>query len=157
MSQEQLQQMASDLAELEMLDAAMADLEMAKDGMTGGDGLNQVGDRLSGMNALGQGMGMGTNPGDGLGRGRGQGDRPIAADNTSTFNTQVKQQLGPGKAVQEGFGPPNSQTVGESIVEAQAVIEANAAAQAEALSNQKVPRHIERHVRGYLDTFRREE
>src|SRR5690606_34403276 len=107
-----------------------ADLEMAKDGMTSGDGLNQMGDRLSGMNAFGQGMG--NNPGDGLGRGRGQGDRPIAADNTSTFNTQVKQQVGPGKAIQEGFGPPNAQTVGESIIDAQATIEANTAAQAEA-------------------------
>ncbi|WP_152051108.1 hypothetical protein [Tautonia marina] len=152
MSQEQLQQMASDLAELEMLDSAMADLEMAKDGMTGGDGLNQMGDRLSGMNAFGQGMG--NNPGDGLGRGRGQGDRPIAADNTSTFNTQVKQQLGQGKAVQEGFGPPNAQTIGESIIEAQAVTEANTAAQAEALSNQKVPRHIEQHVQSYINSFR---
>jgi hypothetical protein len=152
MSQEQLQQMASDLAELEMLDSAMADLEMAKDGMTGGDGLNQMGDRLSGMNAFGQGMG--SNPGNGLGQGRGQGDRPIAADNTSTFNTQVKQQLGRGKAVQEGFGPPNAQTIGESIIEAQAVTEANTAAQAEALTNQKVPRHIEQHVQSYINSFR---
>jgi hypothetical protein len=154
MSQEQLQQMAGDLAELEMLDAAMADIQSAKDGMTGGDGLNQIGSRLDGMNAFGQGMGMGDGSGQGLGQGRGQGDRPIAADNTSTFNTKVKQQLGPGKAVQEGFGPPNAQTIGESIIEAQAAIEANASAQAEALSNQKVPRHIEQHVQNYLDSFR---
>jgi hypothetical protein len=146
--------MADDLAELEMLDAAMADIQSAKDGMTGGDGLNQIGSRLDGMNAFGQGMGMGDGSGQGLGQGRGQGDRPIAADNTSTFNTKVKQQLGPGKAVQEGFGPPNAQTIGESIIEAQAAIEANASAQAEALSNQKVPRHIEQHVQNYLDSFR---
>jgi hypothetical protein len=120
--------------------------------MTGGEGLNQMGDRLSGMNAFGQGMGM--NNGQGLGRGRGQGDRPIAADDTSTFNTKVRQQLGRGKAIQEGFGPPSSQTIGESIIEAQAAIEANASAQAEALSNQKVPRHIEQHVQSYLDSFR---
>ncbi|RUL89275.1 coiled-coil domain-containing protein [Tautonia sociabilis] len=153
MSQDQLQQMADDLAELELLDSAMADIQAAKDGMTGGDGLNQIGDRLSGMNAFGQGMGMGDG-GGGLGQGRGQGDRPIAADDTSTFNTKVRQQLGRGKAVQEGFGPPNAQTVGESIIEAQATIEANVAAQAEALSNQKVPRHIEQHVQSYLDSFR---
>jgi hypothetical protein len=104
------------------------------------------------MNAFGQGMG--SNPGNGLGQGRGQGDRPIAADNTSTFNTQVKQQLGRGKAVQEGFGPPNAQTIGESIIEAQAVTEANTAAQAEALTNQKVPRHIEQHVQSYINSFR---
>ena len=153
MSEQQLQQMAGELAELETLDAAMADLQMAKDGMTGGDGLNQIGDRLSSMNTFGQGMGNNGN-GQGLGRGRGQGDRPIAEDDTSTFNTRVKQQLGRGKAVQEGFGPPNAQTIGESIIEAQAAIEANSSAAAEALSNQKVPKHIEQHVQSYLDSFR---
>ena len=157
MSQQQLDQMAAEMAELEMLDSAMADLQMAKDGMTGGDGLNQIGDRLDGMNSFGQGMGMGNNTGQGLGRGRGRGDRPIAADDTSTYNTKVDQQLGRGKAVQEGFGPPGAQTVGDSIIEAQATIEANSAAAAEALSNQKVPRHIERQVQNYFDSFRAED
>lgn len=155
MSQEQLQQMANELAELESLDAAMADLQAAKDGMTGGEGLNQLGDRLSGMNGLGEGMGDGS--GQGMGRGRGAGDRPIAPDETSAYNTKVKQQIGKGKAIQEGFGPPGGQTVGESIIEAQATIEASPGVATEALTNQKVPANVKKHVLSYFDEFRREQ
>lgn len=153
MSQEQLEQMASELAELESLDAAMADLQQAKDGMVDGEGLNQMGERLGGMGGFGDGM---NNNGQGLGRGRGQGDRPIAADDTNAYNTRVAQQLGRGKAIQEGFGPPNAQTVGESIIESQATIEAAAGVQAEALSNQKVPANVKKHVLSYFDEFRDE-
>jgi len=155
MTQEQLETMASELAELETLDAAMADLQMAKDGMTGGDGLNKMGERLGGMNAFGQGMSM--NPGQGLGRGRGEGDRPIAEDDTSTFQTRVRQQLGRGKAIQEGFGPPSAQTIGESIIEAQEALDANSTDNAEATTNQRVPKFIEEHVQSYLDSFRRDD
>lgn len=155
MSQEKLEQMASELAELESLDAAMADLQQAKEGMTGGEGLNQIGDRLDGLNSLGQGMGQGQ--GNGLGQGRGQGDRPIAADETAAYNTKVAQQIGKGKAIQEGFGPPNSQTIGESIVESQATIEASPGVAAEALTNQKVPANVKKHVLSYFDEFRKSE
>ncbi len=150
MSQDQLEQMAADLAELEMLDSTMADLQMAKNGMTGGDGLNQLGDRLGGMNGFGQRF---SNNNNASGRGRGAGDREIAEDDTSTFNTRVRQQLGRGRAVQEGFGRPGAQTIGQSLIESEAAVQANAEAATEALSNQRVPRHIEEHVRGYIDTF----
>jgi hypothetical protein len=156
-TQEQLEQMASEMAEMENLDMAMADLQAAKDGMTGGEGLNQIGDRLGGMNGMGQGMGQGNNNGQGLGQGRGAGDRPIAPDSTSAYNTKVAQQLGKGKAIQEGFGPPGGQTIGESMIEAQAEMEAGGGVSAEALTNQKVPATIKKHVLGYFDEFRKDQ
>ncbi|CAN5620535.1 hypothetical protein BH23PLA1_BH23PLA1_13720 [soil metagenome] len=150
MSEQQLQQMASEMAELETLDAALADLQMAKDGMTGGDGMNQMGRRLDSMNQ----MGMGMNNGQGMGRGRGQGDRPEAYDETASYNTKVQQQYGPGKAILEGFGPPGAPNVGDSIIEAQDTIESSPGVAAEALTNQKVPGHVKKHVINYFEDFR---
>ena len=79
----------------------MADLQDAKNGMTG-DGMNQLGEDLD---QHGHGRTNRTGNGNGLGRGRGQGDRPEAPDDTATYNTKVKQQFGKGKAVVEGFAP----------------------------------------------------
>jgi len=151
MSQEQLTQMAEQLQELETLDAAMADLQDAKNAMTG-DGANQIGDRLSDMAGLGMGN-DGNGNGNGLGRGRGRGDRPEAADQTATFNTKVKQQFGQGKAILEGFAPPGQQMKGESVILGQETVEAASGADADALSNQKVPKNVMKHVTGYFDEF----
>ena len=146
--QEQLAQMAKNLQEMEALDGAMADLQDAKNGMTG-DGLNQLGDTLSGMGRMGSRMnGNGQN---GLGRGRGQGDRPEAPDNTSTYTSQVKQQLQKGKAVATGTAPSNSPVKGHSVLEVQAEMATASGNAADALSNQKVPRNVEKHIRGYFD------
>ena len=48
MSQQQLTEMAKQLQELEALDGALADLQDAKNGMTG-DGMNQLGESLDGL------------------------------------------------------------------------------------------------------------
>ncbi len=152
MGEQQLEQLASEMSELESLDAALADLQMAKDGMTGGDGMNQIGRRLDGMNQMGQGMG--NNPGQGMGRGRGQGDRPEAYDETAAYSTKVQQQYGQGKAILEGFGPRGAQSVGDSIIEAQDTIETSPGVAAEAMTNQKVPGHVKKHVINYFDEFR---
>jgi hypothetical protein len=154
MSQQQLQQMAQELSEMESLDSALADIAAAKDGMTGGDGLNQLGNRLGDMPGMGQGNG--NNQGNGLGRGRGRGDRPITEDDTATYKARVRQQVGQGKAILEGFGPPGAQTVGESLVEVQGDLETSTGVAAEALTNQKVPKHVRKHVQSYIDEFRRD-
>jgi chemotaxis protein histidine kinase CheA len=153
MSEQQLQEMARDLAEMETLDQALAELQEAKNGMAG-DGMNQLGQRLDGFNQLGQNDGQGNN-GQGLGRGRGQGDRPEAPDNTSAYNTKVKQQFGKGKAVLEGFGPYSKQVKGASVLEIQETVEAASEQAAEALTNQKIPSSIRRHVQGYFDQIRK--
>ncbi len=147
LTQQQVAEMAKNLQELEALDGAMADLQDAKNGMTG-DGMNQLGQGLEGMGRMGQRNANGQN---GLGRGRGAGDRPEAPDNTSTYTTQVKQQMQKGKAVATGTAPSNSPVKGQSVIDVQAEIATTSGNAADALTNQKVPRNIEKHVRGYFD------
>lgn len=146
-TEQQLAEMAKNMQELESLDSAMADLQDAKNGMTA-DGMNQLGEALDGM---GQGNGRRPGQGQGLGRGRGQGDRPEAPDQTSTYTAKVKQQMGKGKAVAEGTAPPNAPIKGEAKIDIQAEMETTSGNAADALTNQKVPRNIEKHIRGYFD------
>lgn len=155
MSQSQLEQMARDLAELETLDQSLAELQDAKNGMAG-DGMNQLGRGLDGMNQFGMRDGQG-NTGQGLGRGRGQGDRPEAPDSTNTYNTKVRPEIGKGKAILEGFGPYSKQVRGLSSIEIQETVEAASEKAAEALSNQKIPGSVRKHVQGYFDQIRRGE
>ena len=147
MTQQQMQEMAKQLDELQSLDGAMAELQDAKNGMTG-EGMNQLGDDF---NNFGIGNGRRKGMGDGLGRGRGQGDRPIAADETATYKTQVKQQLKKGKAVFQGLTAPTNTVKGDVNIQIQEEMEAAAGLAADALSNQKIPRHLEKHVRAYYD------
>lgn len=146
MSREQLSEMAKNLQELESLDSALAELQDAKNGMTG-DGLNQLGDAMENF-----GLGRERRNGQsGLGRGRGQGDRPEAPDKTAEYTTKVKQQIGKGKAVVEGTAPSNTPVKGLSQIDVQGEIETSTGNLADALTNQKVPRKIEKHIRVYFD------
>jgi hypothetical protein len=148
MSEQQLSQMADQLQELQALDSAMAELQEAKNGMTG-DELNQLGMSPDGMNSLNMGMRKGM--GNGLGRGRGQGDRPEAPDNVASYNTKVKQQYGKGKAVIEGTGPKGLQTKGLSLIADVESMETAEGLDAAALSNQKIPKGIQKHILNYYD------
>ncbi len=146
-TQEQVAQMAKNLQELEALDGAMADLQDAKNALTG-DGLNQLGEAMQGMGRMDGNTRNGQN---GLGRGRGAGDRPEAPDSTATYTTQVKQQLQKGKAIAAGTAPSNSPVKGHSVIEVQGEMATASGNAADALSNQKVPRNVEKHIRGYFD------
>ncbi len=148
MSQQQLQEMAKQLEEMQALDGAMADLQDAKNGMPA-DMMNQLGDDL---NALGRGMGdRRKGNGNGMGRGRGQGDRPEAPDDTSTYQAKVPNQIGKGKAVMQGFTTPSKTVKGQTVVDIQGELEAGSASYADALSNQKIPKNVEKHIRSYYD------
>ena len=151
MTQQQLAQMAKQLEEMESLDRAMADVMDCKNGL-GEDGLNQLGDSLGGVdNVEGMHQGMG----DGLGRGRGQGDRPEAPDETATYSTKVQQQIRKGKAVHQGFTQPSKTVKGQSTIDIQGEIEAATGSAADALSNQRIPKNVEKHVRAYYDQINR--
>ncbi|MFO0956330.1 MAG: hypothetical protein U0800_02555 [Isosphaeraceae bacterium] len=155
-SQQELSQMAKQLEEMEMLEGSLVDIQDAKNAMNG-EGMNQLGNRLD-DGGLGRGNGMdGNQVGNGLGRGRGRGDRPETPDQTATYKTQVKQQIGKGAAIKVGQGPARSQTKGESVVDIQAVEEVGTELNAEALSNQKVPKAVQKHVTGYFDQFRKDQ
>ena len=148
MSQQQLQEMAKQLEEMQALDGAMADLQDAKNGMPA-DAMNQLGDDL---NSLGMNMSKrNRGNGNGMGRGRGQGDRPEAPDDTSTYQAKVANQIGKGKAVLQGFTTPSKTVKGQAVIDIQGELEAGAGSYAEALSNQKIPKNVEKHIRSYYD------
>jgi hypothetical protein len=148
MSQEQLAQMAKQLEEMQALDGAMADIQDAKDGM-GPDGMNQLGDDL---NRLGMNMNrMRGNGNNASKRGRGQGDRAEAPDDTATYKTKVENQIGKGKAVVQGFTTPGKTVKGDVKIDIQAELDAATDSYADALSNQKIPKKVERHIRSYYD------
>jgi hypothetical protein len=147
MTQQQLAQMAKQLEEMQALDGAMADLADVKNAMNE-DGMNQLGQMLDGM---GMGEGMRKGMGSGLGRGRGQGDRPEAPDETATYSTKVQQQIRKGKAVLQGLTQPSKTVKGESTIDVQGEIDAATASAADALSNQKIPKSVEKHIRAYYD------
>ncbi|MDR3634657.1 MAG: hypothetical protein P4L84_12700 [Isosphaeraceae bacterium] len=146
MTEKQLGEMAKNLAEVEALDGALADLQDAKNGMTG-DGANQLGEAMNDFGQMGQRKGMG----QGLGRGRGQGDRPEAPDATSTYTAKAKLQYGKGKAVQSGFTEAGKVIKGDVKIDIQAEMQTSEGLSAEALTNQKVPKNVEKHIRGYFD------
>jgi hypothetical protein len=146
MSQQQLSEMAKQLDEMQSLDSAMADVQDAKNGMAN-DGSNQLGLDLNSLGAMGQRQGMG----QGLGRGRGQGDRPIAPDETATYTSKVKQQLKKGKAVFQGLTPSTKTVKGATVIDIQGEIDAASGLGAEALSNQKIPKNLQKHIRSYYD------
>ena len=147
MSQKQMQEMAKQLEELQSLDSALAEVQDAKNGMDG-DGMNQLGDDL---NSLGMGYSRRKGGQGNGGRGRGQGDRPIAPDDTATYTSKVKQQLKKGRAVFQGLTSPTNTVKGEVVIDMQAEMEAAAGSNADPLSNQKIPKHLEKHVRAYYD------
>jgi hypothetical protein len=148
MSQQQMSEMAKQLEELQSLDSALADVQDAKNGMAN-DGSNQLG---MDMNSLGMGnMNQRKGMGNGLGRGRGQGDRPLAEDETATYQSKVKQQLKKGKAILLGPTDPSKTVKGNVEIDIQAEIDAGTGSVADALSNQKIPRSLEKHIRSYYD------
>ncbi|WP_240911471.1 hypothetical protein [Paludisphaera soli] len=146
-AREQLSEMAKNMEEMQALDDALAEVMDAKNGMS--EGLNQLGE---GMNGMGDGFSdRRSNNNNARGRGRGAGDRPEAADDTSTYKTKTAQQIQKGKAVFQGFGEPGKAVKGEARIDVQAELEAASAGAADALSNQRIPKSVERHVRSYYD------
>jgi hypothetical protein len=147
MGQQQLAEMAKQLQELQSLEGAMADLQDAKNGMTG-DQMNQLGESLGSMGMGGENR---KNGGNGLGRGKGRGDRPEAPDATAHYNTKVKQQFQKGKAVFDGYSPFNTPMKGQSVIDIQGELATSEGLSADALTNQKIPKNVEKHIRGYFD------
>jgi hypothetical protein len=149
MTEKQLGEMSKQLEEMQSLDNALADVQEAKSGNMEGDAMNQLGDDL---NSLGQRMGMRMrNGGTGMNRGRGQGDRPEAPDDTATYTTKAQLQVKKGKAVFQGFTTPGKTVKGDVVIDVQGELDAASGLSAEALSNQKIPKNLEKHIRSYYD------
>ncbi|ADV61142.1 hypothetical protein Isop_0549 [Isosphaera pallida ATCC 43644] len=147
MSQAQLEEMAQALSEIESLDAAMSDLAEAKNGLSN-DGANRLGE---GLGSFGLGRNSSGRQGDGLGRGQGEGKRPIAPDDTNLYDTTVKQQLTKGKGVIEGLGPRGQSIRGESVLTGVEATEAARIEAIEAITTQKIPASVKKHIQSYFD------
>jgi len=149
MTEKQLGEMAKQLEEMQSLDSALADVQDAKNGNMESDSMNQLGDDL---NSLGMRMGMRNRMGGNrMSRGQGQGDRPEAPDDTATYTTKAQLQMKKGKAVFQGFTTPGKTVKGEIVIDVQGELDAASGLGAEALSNQKIPKNLEKHIRSYYD------
>jgi uncharacterized phage infection (PIP) family protein YhgE len=131
------------LDELRMLDDALDQLAQAKDQMIcphcGGMGCQWC-----------QGEGQ---PGSGLGRGRGQGERPEAQTDTASYDSQVKQKVGPGAAVVVGAASgPNVK--GDVQQEIQRQFDSAREGSTDPLSGRRIPSKHRQHAQEYFDRFR---
>ena len=150
---EQLAGMQSESEELEMLDDALAEFADAKNSM----GCKQCDGE--GCEAC-QGQGMGnklsnrfSNSRNARGEGQGAGDREEQRNNTSVFDTQVKQNVRKGAMVVTGTadGPNRKGQVQEEIKSQFSNAEQQSA---EALSGQRLPHDYRDHAKKYFDTLR---
>jgi len=151
---EQLDQMAQEMNEMEMLDAAMGQLEMAKDAMgcedCGGEGCAACQGNLAGM---GFGNQMNRFPGMGMGEGRGIGPRPEERNPTNTRDTRVRQTPRKGAAVFGGMvdGPNIKGDVGQAIKEEMATLKAEPA---DPLTSDRLSKSRKEHAEQYFELLR---
>lgn len=150
---EQLASMQSESEELEMLDDALAEFADAKNSMAckqcEGEGCEAC-----------QGGGMGnklsnrfSNSKNARGQGQGAGDRDERRNNTSVFDTQVKQNVRKGamEVIGTADGPNRKGQVQEEIKSQFSSTEQQSA---EALSGQQLPHNYRDHAKKYFDTLR---
>jgi hypothetical protein len=139
-------------SEAPILDAAMNQLEMAKDAMVcpncqgKGCELCQGGGKpINAQNPDGK-------PGMGLGQGKGIGPRPEERNNTNLRDTQVHQNPGRGAAVGGWVEGPNIKgQVEQSIKEEMA---SQAAEPADPLTIERLPRNQRDQAEQYFDALR---
>lgn len=147
---DQLQQMQQMDAEMEMLDGAMEQIEMAKQQM----GCQQCqGMGCEGCQGMGFGQGQGDKPGMGMGKGRGMGPRPDEKNPTNMRDTRVKHdpKRGASVIVGEVEGPNIKGEVMQSLKEELAT---GVEQEADALSEQRLPRSHRDHAKEYLSKIR---
>jgi hypothetical protein len=145
--------MQQEMSEMEMLDAAMEGLQMAKDAMAcsecDGEGCEACQGNMGGMsmNRMSRmGMGMGAQQG-------GAGPRPDEKNATNTRDTRVRQTPGRGSAVFGGMveGPNIKGDVAEAIKEEMATLEAEPA---DPLTAERLPNSRREHAQQYFDLLR---
>jgi hypothetical protein len=147
---QQLAQMEMDMNEMEMLDAAMEQLEMAKDAMACeacmGEGCEDC-QGMGGMNSLADSMNQGK--GDGMGAGRGIGDRPDERNATNLRDTRVRQKPRQGAATFGGLvdGPNTKGDVVQSINEE---LETFSTKPADPITNERLTKSRRKHVEEYF-------
>ena len=127
--------------EMQMLDDAMQQLAQAKDQMVcpfcGGAGCDKC-------NVI---------PGMGLGKGKGDGARPEAKTNTSTYDSHVKQKVGPGTArVVDLVDGPNIKGNVESQIQEE--FDSTRRGSTDPSTGRQIPKKLGQHAREYFDNLR---
>jgi hypothetical protein len=151
---QQLAQMQQEMNEMQMLDAALEQLDMAKDAMAcencNGEGCAECQGNMAGMNSLMEQMGQ--QPGDGMGPGRGIGDRPDEKNPTNLRDTRVRQKPRQGAAVFAGMveGPNLKGEVAQAIKEE---MQALSTKPADPLTNERLTKSRREHAQEYFKTL----
>jgi len=151
----QLAQMQQDMNELEMLDAAMEQLELAKLAMACeacmGEGCQECQGNMAGMNSLNEMMSQ--RQGDGMGAGRGIGDRPDEENPTNLRDTRVRQKPGQGAATFAGMvdGPNLKGDVAQTIKQEMDTLSTRPA---DPLTNERLTKSRREHAEEYFKTLR---
>ncbi len=147
---EDLDSLMQQMDEMEMLDAVLDDISMAKNAMNCSACQGSGCSTCQGLgNMFGSGMG-----GNGLGAGQGgMGDRPEERTNTSSYDSQVSQNVRKGRHIVAGEaeGPNLKGQVLEGI---KAEYEASANEAADPLTGQKLSKTQRQHAKQYFDLFR---
>ncbi len=152
---QELAKMQQEMNEMEMLDAALDQLEMAKDAMACeacmGEGCKACQGNLAMMD-MGQ-MNDGEGMGMGMGEGRGRGPRPDEKNPTNLRDSRVKQKNRPGAATFGGMveGPNLKGDVSQSINEE---MQAFSTKPAEPLTNEKLSKSRRQHAEQYFKMLR---
>ena len=158
----QLGEMASDLegmqqemAEMEMLDDALAQIASAKDAMAC-ENCDGMGCSMCQGDMTGNGFGNGKGDklgGRGMGEGRGEGDRPESETDTGFYESQVRAKPGRGKAIVTGAAPGKNKA-GQALEEIKVEIEAGRHSTDDPLTGQRLPKPQRELTREYFDAFR---
>jgi hypothetical protein len=146
----ELGQLQKEMDELKVLDAALANMEMAKDAMMckncNGKGCEQC---QGNMFANRNGMQMNGKPGKGMGQGTGIGARPEDRGATNTRDSQVRQQSRKGAATYGGLveGPNIKGEVAQAI---QQEMKTKGAEPADPLTLDRLPESRREQAREYF-------
>ncbi|QDT67551.1 Chromosome partition protein Smc [Planctomycetes bacterium MalM25] len=145
---QQMAQMQKEAQEMEMLDGAMTDIQMAKQAMGMQPGMGQP------MPGMGMGMGnqKGKFPGPGMGEGQGAGARPSEENDVAYRDTKVRQNVGRGASTFGGLvkGPSVKGEVIESI---KTQLSAETAQPADPLTSERLPRSRREHAKEYFQSL----
>ena len=135
-----LQQMQQTLDELDMLEEALDQISMSKNAMN----CKQCGG--TGCSACNSGIGMG------MGEGQGKGDRPEEQTDAKFYDSKVKTDPKGGKAVITGEVRGRN-IVGDTQIEIKEQFEAFKGSQGDSLTNKRLPKARQDHVREYISSM----
>ena len=149
---QQMQQMQKQNDAMEMLDAALTDIQQSKDSMCA---CNKPGQQMGQpKNGMGQaGKGQGQKPGNGMGEGRGKGFRPDEEHATNFRDMNVKQNVTQGASTFGGLvhGPSIKGEVAEQVKEG---LNPTHVAPADPLTSERLPRSRQEHAEEYFNKLR---